>query len=124
MKLPIRCKVAQILSDTELVITAGSSDGVTEGMGFAVMGKLSIRDPDDPSRLMETIPVVKIMVKAATIGEKVSVARTYKITPDFDIASPLFLRQERLASDQVTQSTDWDRIVRVGDEVIQRIADM
>jgi len=44
----LRGKVAQILSDSDLVINIGSRDGVMEGAKFAVLvpHPLEIHDPD------------------------------------------------------------------------------
>ena len=118
----ICCKVARILSDRELVINAGSSQGVREEMMFNVMGVVDIKDPDSLD-FLESILVSKVSVKVSIVGEKVSVARTYKQTQSnlarAMLHSEFFSQQERIKSDQKTASDDWDRVVRVGDEVVQ-----
>ena len=75
MNMPIECKVAQILSDEELVINAGSEDGVKKGMIFNIMGMVTIKDPDT-GEILDEIPFTKISVKASLIRPKVTVAET------------------------------------------------
>ncbi len=52
----LRGKIAQLLSDRELVINIGLKDGVSKGMRFAILAAtpLEIRDPDT-NELLESI---------------------------------------------------------------------
>ena len=74
--MTIRCKVAHILSDQELIITAGSTDGVEEGMVFRVMGKIKVQDPDS-KEVLDEMPFVKVQLKASVVRPKISIVTTY-----------------------------------------------
>ena len=76
--MPIECKVAQILSEKELVINAGSENGVRDGMTFDIMGMVTILDPDT-DELLDAIPFTKVRVKASLVRPRVTVAETLRV---------------------------------------------
>ena len=121
MSYPIRCKVAAIVSDRELVINAGSVQGVEPGMVFDVKGSLDVVDPDS-EELLETIEVTKVSVKVSRVTDKVAVARTFKnVGPGVGPLELAFLarpQRERITTDPITAGRSWDNTVRVGDEAI------
>lgn len=116
----IRCKVAKILSERELVITAGSSEGVEVGMTFNIVGRISIEDPDS-SEFLESIPVTKLAVRVSTVGNRVSVARTIgRSKGAFNLAASATLLTPYTPPPTLTVGEDdWDTTVFVGDEAIQ-----
>jgi hypothetical protein len=66
----IKTRVAQILSTTQLVLAAGSEDGVREGMEFVVyaLGR-QISDPETGQSLGQ-LEMVKGRVKVSYVQEK------------------------------------------------------
>ena len=66
----IKTKVAQVLSTTQLILAAGSEEGVREGMEFVIyaLGR-QIADPDTGQSLGQ-LEMVKGRVKAAYVQEK------------------------------------------------------
>jgi len=119
----IQCKVAQILSDQELVINAGTEDGVEEGMILDVMGTFEIKDPDT-SETLDHIPFIKVAVKATLVRPKVSIAKTFKTVRDNQLS--LFLGSpgaylERFEYVQKEGAEIQDSTVYVGDLVKERM---
>lgn len=126
MKTPIRCKVVRILSDKELIIDAGSQLGVQEGMVFNVLGFLSVMDLEKED-LLETLEIVKVSVEVSVVGKKVAVARTFlQIESELKrafVGSAFVPKIERMSADSTSQSDEWDRIVKVGDEAVLVMGD-
>lgn len=115
--MPIECKVAQIFSDEELVINAGSEKGVEEGMIFDIMGMVTIKDPDTDEELDE-IPFIKISVKATSVRPRVSVAETlrkYNRSYFVDILDFQESYKETFEYVQDSDEDQRDRAVYVGD---------
>ncbi|MDN3639078.1 hypothetical protein QWY82_09685 [Simiduia curdlanivorans] len=79
MSKPIKAKVARILNSREIVITAGTEDGVAVDMYFDVMDPNGedIKDPDT-GEILGSIQRPKVRVKVTQAHEKLSVAMTYK----------------------------------------------
>lgn len=77
----IRGKVAAILNRRELVLNVGSDDGVQPGMGFAVLNPkgLDIKDPDT-QKVIGSVEVPKVTVRAVRVQPRVTVARTFRVT--------------------------------------------
>ncbi|UAJ81239.1 hypothetical protein IT072_09800 [Leifsonia sp. ZF2019] len=75
----IRGKVAEVVSDREIILNKGSDDGVREGMYFAVLNPdtVGITDPDTGEQL-GGIRVVKITVRAVEVAPKLTLARTFR----------------------------------------------
>lgn len=133
----IRGKVARVLNSRELVINRGRVNGVKNGMRFAILESSGgvIEDPDTGEEL-GTVQRPKIQVEVSQVGERASIARTYRsrtvnvggsgYTMGGDIArlfSPPRYEQrpETLkASDAEWEPlSEWQSIVKVGDPVIQ-----
>lgn len=77
----IEGKVAAILNLRELILNVGSTQGVEQGMRFAVLNTqgLSIRDPDTDQPL-GAVEIAKVLVEVVRVQEKLSVGRTYRTT--------------------------------------------
>lgn len=120
MRDPIRCKVVKILSSQELIVDAGSEHGVKEDMVFKIIGHLPVTDPD--GELIETLEIVKTKVKTIIIGKKVAIAKTYlNVDAEFKraLSTSAFVPQiEKMTTQQTTQSDEWDKVVKVGDDAI------
>lgn len=120
MRRPIRCKLVKILSSQELIVDAGSDHGVEEDMVFKIIGFLPVTDPD--GELIETLEIVKARVKTIIIGKKVAVAQTYlNVDAEFKraLSTSAFVPQvEKMTTQQTTQSDEWGKVVKVGDDAI------
>lgn len=79
MKTLIRSKVARVLNSREIVIAAGSEQGVRVGMYFDVLDPKGedIRDPDS-GEILGSIDRPKVRVKVTSIQEKLAIASTFK----------------------------------------------
>lgn len=126
MTEPIRGKVAKVLSDKAIAINVGFSHGVDLGMKFDVMGYIAVKDPDS-AVILESIEVQKVRVEVTLVQEKVSVATTFKKRDTSEalrkeLRNPLFQFdvQELIKTDKTfEEDEDWNKVVRVGDGVIQ-----
>ncbi len=76
---PLRGKVAQILTERELIINIGSTHGVRSGMKFKILADapLEVRDPETHDVIGE-IDREKVVVMASEIEERFTVCKTYK----------------------------------------------
>ena len=79
MTEPIRAKVAKILNSREVVITAGSEQGVRVGMRFDILDRKgeNITDPDT-GKVLGSVERPKVRVEIVQVQERISVASTYK----------------------------------------------
>ena len=79
IKQRLEGKVAQILSERELVINKGSADGVSEGAKFAVLAAtpIEVRDPDT-DQVLDRIDREKVRVRATEVREKVTICVAYE----------------------------------------------
>src|SRR3989442_1609630 len=67
-------KVAAVLSKRQVVINRGRRNGVTPGMKFLIRMTVGpIRDPDDPSNVLESISLYKATVTARTVFEGMTI---------------------------------------------------
>jgi len=75
----LRGKVVKLLTSREVVINLGEKDGVKKGMIFAVLDPngIDIVDPDTGESL-GSIERVKVKLKITQVGERISVASTYR----------------------------------------------
>lgn len=75
----IRGKVAEVVSDREVILNRGSEHGVHAGMYFAILdpGAVGITDPDTGEPLGD-IKMVKIVVRAIEVAPKLTLARTFR----------------------------------------------
>ena len=76
----IEGKVAKILTERDLVINRGTTDGVEIGMRFKILNPngSNIRDPDDPTKVIGTVEMTKVIVKVVSVQENLCVARTFQ----------------------------------------------
>lgn len=121
--MPINCKVAQILSDEELVITAGSEKGVKEGMTFDILGMVTIKDPDT-DEILDEIPFTKVSLRASLVRPKVTVAETFTQYSRSYIMDILFDADSYKESFEYSQDEGTDQrdlTVYVGDPVQERV---
>jgi hypothetical protein len=136
---PIKAKVAQIISTRSLVLNAGTEQGVTEDMIFAVLNRKGdhIIDPETKEDLGSLL-LPKVRVRIAYVDKKFSMARTYRTIgtgssiSQFAIPS-IFLqggggeRVETLRTadhDAAEAELDEkDSIVKIGDPAIELIAE-
>lgn len=74
----IEGKVAELLTERDLVINRGSSDGVKVGMKFKILNPRGseIRDPDS-REILGSVELVKVIVQIVSVDEKLSVGRTF-----------------------------------------------
>ncbi|PZE25978.1 MULTISPECIES: hypothetical protein [unclassified Curtobacterium] len=129
---PIRGKVAQLLTATDLVINRGSDDGVREGMQFAVLDPsgTDIKDPDT-GEVIGSLPIAKTVLKIVRVEPRLAVARTFRVKQSgFSLATIAGMttgdRSETLRSDErrLQQMLDEkDAKVSVGDAVERYIGD-
>ena len=121
--MPIECKVAQILSEEELVINAGSENGVEEEMTFDIMGMVTIKDPDS-DEILDEIPFTKISVKASHVRPRVTVAETFRKYSRSYIMDILDFQESYKESFEYVQEQGIDQrnlTVYVGDLVRERV---
>lgn len=72
-------KVAEVVSNREVILNRGSDDGVERGDYFAVLETraVGITDPDSGDDLGD-IRVVKIVVRAVEVAPRLTLARTFR----------------------------------------------
>jgi len=129
----IRGKVAEVVSDRELILNKGAVDGVIEGDYFKVLNPntMNVVDPETGEQL-GGFNVIKIVVVAIQVADRVTLARTFRRktvniggTASFGMASvirgmqePKYVEQiERLRLDEAAPRplAPGDSIVSVGD---------
>lgn len=110
MPQPIRGKVAQILSSTELVMNVGSADGVTVGMPFNVVRITEIKDPDT-SKVLGKVERPKISLKVTEVQNELSAASVVGTRTILDRTGPFV--SSLLNSNKVP--------IAIGDIIVQRI---
>ena len=144
MTEPIRGKVARVLNGQEIVINAGSVDGVTVGMDFNVLDTNGedVRDPDT-NEVLGSIERPKVRVRVVHAQERLAVATSPAskgVKPDIladlvDSAIPtlgpvarslIVTPRKPYASSQKTAETahaldNKDTGVKIGDPVVQVI---
>jgi hypothetical protein len=129
---PIRGRVARILNSRELVINKGHSDGVQDGMYFAVLDP-NAEDITDPEtgEVLGSIHRPKTFVKIVTVEERLSLARTFRQWNRGGQLSGLSGLSELLGPPRVvveslkTSESTWEQLdekesfVKTGDPVVQ-----
>ena len=72
-------KVAEIVSDRELILNRGSDHGVTKGMYFNILDTTtdSIKDPET-GEILGGFKRIKISVVAVEVAEKITLAQTFR----------------------------------------------
>ncbi|MGM0928831.1 MAG: hypothetical protein ACQEXN_03865 [Actinomycetota bacterium] len=76
---PITGKVAEVISDREVILNRGSSHGVRKGMYFNILdtSSVGIKDPDTGEPL-GGFKRIKITVVAVDVAEKITLAQTFR----------------------------------------------
>lgn len=75
----IEGKVAQVLTNRELVLNVGEDQGVEVGMRFAVLNSkgISVTDPDTGEEI-GSVELPKTVVKIVRTQERLSIGRTFR----------------------------------------------
>lgn len=105
---PIRAKVAQVLSDNELVINVGKADGVTYDMEFNITEIIKITDPDT-SKVLGVVEWPIVFLNVWEVQENLTVLYSTEKT--------LITDEKRLFSKSLLSSSR--AFVKVGDPVVQ-----
>jgi hypothetical protein len=131
----IKGKVASVINIRDIALNIGEAQGVKEGMVFAVLSPKGERIVDPDTR--ETIgsfPIEKVRVKVYRVGERASLARTFKVQkrplvrpsyPDFssifDPRLPSEAPQTLKVEDRpyLEEIDEAESYVKVGDPVVQ-----
>lgn len=76
---PISGHVAEIVSDREVILNKGFSDGVREGMYFKIIDPagIDVKDPVTGENL-GGIKRIKVVVKAIEVAPRLTLARTFR----------------------------------------------
>jgi hypothetical protein len=126
-KKPIEGKVAGVVTERELAINIGESNGVQVGMRFKVLsGKpAEVRDPET-NEVLGYVDQVKVRVKVTSVEARFSICRTYEVsTSGVDLsflffrthATPKTLKAEDSA--MIPPLSEEESYVKRGDRVIQ-----
>lgn len=105
---PIRAKVAQVLSDNELVINAGKADGVSSDMEFNITEIIEITDPDT-SKVLGVVEWPIVYLNVWKVQENLTVLYSTEKT--------LIIDDGRLFSKSLLSSNR--AFVKIGDPVVQ-----
>lgn len=128
--MTIEGKVAQVISERELVINRGERDGVTQGMVFRIVRSEPevIRDPDT-DEVLDEVDVTKVEVEAVTVREKVAICRTFRriVTPGrprkAGIVSPYSALNSSIFGDPGTPDSERFQTLRTDEEFIAKELD-
>lgn len=72
-------KVAEVISDREVILNRGSDHGVEPGMYFAILNPDTVGIPDpDTGEDLGGFRVVKVVVRAIEVAPKLTLARTFR----------------------------------------------
>lgn len=140
----IRAKVARILNSREIVITAGSQQGVVTGMLFDVMDPKGedITDPDS-GEVLGSLERPKVRVQVTQTQDRISVAATFKkqkvnvggaatLFSDIGEISRAFMPPKYVVTYETLKTTEktWEDLdekesfVKSGDPVVQVIEEI
>src|SRR5579859_2462506 len=72
-------KVAKILTEREVAINIGRTQGVTKGMRFAILAPTpeEISDPET-GEMLDVVDRTKVLVQATEVRERVTICSTYR----------------------------------------------
>jgi hypothetical protein len=129
---PIEGKVARIVSERDVVINRGREHRVAVGMKFVILADepLVINDPDT-GEVIERLPREKARVQAIQIADRVAVCRTYQTRLVRGVGGGVILEPWEMYDHKVPTTLEVEnrdlppplpraeRIVRVGDRVVQ-----
>ncbi|MER2001260.1 MAG: hypothetical protein ABS862_01455 [Carnobacterium inhibens] len=121
-------KIAKIISDTTVVITGGTTQGIKESEEFTIYGKSDeeVTNPDT-GEVLGTLDVIKGKIKVIAVYEHMSVCenveRTNLNTPQIDNSFGQFVRIKPLNVDraQITggYSPTATPLIKIGDLAIR-----
>lgn len=126
----IEAKVAQVLSERELVINRGSNAGVELGMRFAVLRPRGeeIKDPDT-GEILDSVEFAKTFVKIVQVKPRLAVGRTFRtikgrqtVTSFANMFNSTPDRTETLRiqpGESVLDLQPKDSLVKIGDPTVQ-----
>lgn len=74
-------KVAEVISDREVILNKGSADGVREGMYFKILdpNAFNVVDPDT-NEVLGGLKRVKVALVAKQVAERLTLATTFRTT--------------------------------------------
>ena len=72
-------KVAKVLTEREVVINIGSTQGARKGMRFAILAATpeEIRDPET-GEVLDIVDRTKVFVQATEVRERITICSTYR----------------------------------------------
>jgi hypothetical protein len=74
-------KVAKILTEREVVINIGSTQGVKKGMRFAILAPTPEEIPDpETGEVLDVVDRTKVLVQATEVRERITICSTYRTT--------------------------------------------
>lgn len=93
-----KIKVAKIISEYEIIINAGSEDGIEQGDSLKIVDKKDrvVKDPDSGS-VLGTFPGYKAIIQAKEVAEKYTICRS-PITYQSSLISNVYNSLESLTS--------------------------
>lgn len=131
----IRARVAEVLTERELVLNKGSEDGVAIGMRFAILNRkgADIIDPDT-GKSMGPVELEKTIVKVVRLQDHLAIARTFRTYKQGGsgfyisglLGSPSRTVPETLRTSERTYSEELDEkesYVKRGDDAVQVIGE-
>ncbi|MET8370567.1 FlgT C-terminal domain-containing protein [Micromonospora profundi] len=116
----IEAKVARVISDHQLAINAGGSQGVREGDAVALYRTVDVKDPDSGD-ILGSVKVKHLSLEVAFVEPKFCVATVIERQPS-DRPNAIFIQSmmplKRITSTPVRQRSTGEVYVAVGDIVI------
>jgi len=118
----VEAKVATVLSDYEVALTAGRGEGVEEGQKVVISRRVDVTDPDTNEPLGSVL-VPKLRMEIRSVQGKLSVAHVVERAPSHDpVSNVLSLRNQQPLVRITTNSHDERTgVVFVGPGALARI---
>lgn len=111
---PIRGKIAEIVTDRNVVINRGSQDGIESGMRFQVRLNIGIiTDPEDPTNTLGELSFTKARLKVTTVYDRMSYCQIESRGLKF--AGEALFGYPDVDSPLINGKEDW--VVRRGDKI-------
>ena len=137
---PIQARVAQILTERELVLNKGADAGVEIGMRFKILRPKGedIRDPDT-GKILGSVELVKTIVKVTEVQASLALAQTFRTveTQSYGLGSVLGsvtiwgqaagsrVETLRTSERRIQQDLDEaDSFVKIGDPATQVVSEI
>lgn len=122
--MPIRAKISNIITDFTIAINAGTNKGVSKGMEFAIVApRIAIYDPDTgaPLGLLNYVKgsvwITEVYENFSLAESRMHVTRNIAPFPSYSVTREI---TKKLLIDP-TQKRDFEKEIKVGDEVVQVI---